>query len=127
MSQFRTRIRPSVEAELGAARVAAEQGDLTRAFARLERAHVLGQASTLLHVRVHWNMLVWGLSQRSAREVLGQILRLVGAATKTPLGLVPTGNTGGANVSPLRRMAIAPELQQLIDAAHGATVSRAFD
>lgn len=127
MSQFRIRILPSVEAELGAARVAADLGDLTRAFARLERAHVLGQASTLLHVRVHWHMLVWGLSQRSAREVLGQILRLVGAATKTPLGLVPTGNTGGANVSPLRRMAIAPELQQLIDAARGATVSRAFD
>jgi Protein of unknown function (DUF3703) len=127
MSQFRTRILPSVEAELGAARVAAEQGDLAGAFARLERAHVLGQASTLLHVRVHWKMLVWGLSQRSAREVLGQILRLVGAATKTPFGLVPTGNTGGANVSPLRRMAIAPELQKRIDAAHRATVSRAFD
>jgi len=90
---------------------------------------VLGQASTLLHVRVHWNMLLWGLHQRSAREVLGQILRLVGAASKTPLGLVPSGNTGGANVSPLRRMAIAPELQQLIDAARGATLSRsrAFD
>jgi hypothetical protein len=127
MSQFRTRISPSVEAELGAARAAAEEGDSTRAFARLERAHVLGQASTPLHVRVHWHMLAWGLRQRSAREVLGQILRLVGAATKTPLGLVPTGNTGGANVSPFRRIAIAPELQQRIDAARRATVSRAFD
>jgi Protein of unknown function (DUF3703) len=127
MSQFRTRIRPSVEAELDAARNAAGQGDLTHAFARLERAHVLGQASTLLHVRVHWHMLVWGLRQRRVQEVLGQILRFLGAATKTPLGLVPTGNTGGADVSPIRPMAIAPELQRLIDAAHGATVSRAPD
>ena len=127
MSQFRTRICPSVEAELDAARVAADESNPAHAFARLERAHVLGQASTLLHVRVHWQMLLWGLRQRSAGEVLGQILRLVGAATKTPFGLVPTGNTGGVNVSPIRSMPIAPELQRLIDAAHGTTGSRAFD
>jgi hypothetical protein len=30
-------------------------------------------------------------------------------------------------VSPIRSMAIAPELQRLIDAAHGTTGSRAFD
>jgi hypothetical protein len=127
MSTFSTRIRPSVDAEFAAARVAAVQGDWPGAFARLERAHVLGQSSTLLHVRAHWHMLKWGLSQRSAREVLGQVLRLAGAATKTPLGLVPTGNTGGANVSPIRRMAIKPELQLLIDAANGATVPPALD
>ncbi len=127
MSRFRTRIGPSVEAELSAARLAADQGDWSQAFARLERAHVLGQASTLLHVRVHWHMLVWGLRQRSAREVFGQSVRLIGAATKTPFGLVPTGNTGGANVSPVRRMAIAPDLQRLIDAARSGTASRALD
>jgi len=122
MSRFRTRIGPSVEAELSAARRAANRGHWSQAFARLERAHVLGQASTPLHVRVHWQMLVWGLRQRSARELLGQSVRLIGAATKTPFGLVPTGNTGGANVSPVRRMAIAPDLQQLIDAARSATL-----
>lgn len=127
MSHFGTRIRPRVEAELDAARAAADHGNSALSFTRLERAHVLGQASTLLHVRVHWHMLVWGLRQRSPREVLGQILRLVGAATKTPLGLVPTGNTGGANVSPVRRMAIAPELQRLIDEARSATIARTLD
>jgi Protein of unknown function (DUF3703) len=100
MSQFRTRIRPSFDAELEAARLAAKEGDLAAAFARLERAHVLGQPSTLLHVRAHWHMLRWGLRTHSVREALGQLLRLAGAATKTPFGLVPTGNTGGANVSP---------------------------
>lgn len=125
MSNFRTRIRPSFEAELEAARADAERGDLPRAFSRLERAHVLGQPSTLLHVRAHWHMLQWGLRRRSAHEVIGQLLRLVGAATKTPLGLVPTGNTGGANVSPIRRMAIAQELQCLIDAARDSTINPA--
>ena len=109
------------------ARVAAKEGDLARAFARLERAHVLGQSSTRLHVLAHWHMLQWGLRRRSAREVFGQLMRLAGAATKTPVGLVPTGNTGGANVSPIRRMAIAPELQSLIDAANGATAPPTLD
>ncbi|HET9025034.1 MAG TPA: DUF3703 domain-containing protein [Burkholderiaceae bacterium] len=127
MSHFRTRIRPSVEAELDAARAAEDQGSPALSFARLERAHVLGQASTRLHLRVHGHMLVWGLRRHSAREMFGQVLRLVGAATKTPLGLVPTGNTGGANVSPIRRMAIAPELQRLIDAARSGTIARPLD
>jgi hypothetical protein len=60
----------------------------------LERAHVLGQTSTVEHVRVHWRMFLWGLRQRSPREYLGQLVRIVGAATKTAVGLVPHGNTG---------------------------------
>ena len=61
------------------------------------------------HVRVHAEMLLWGIRQRSAREVLGQAVRIIGAATKTFVGLVPHGNTGGANVSAFRRMPIAPD------------------
>lgn len=110
---FTARIRPAVERELEAARVASAPG----AFAHLERAHVLGQSSTRLHVRVHWRMLVWGLRQRSAKEVFGQALRIAGAALLTPFGLVPAGNTGGANVSPLVPMPIPHDLQGEIDAA----------
>jgi hypothetical protein len=44
-------------------------------------------------------------------------MRIVGAATKTPVGWLPHGNTGGANVSPFRPMPIPPDLQQQIDAA----------
>ena len=117
MTSFTTRIRPYVDAEIAAALRAQQRSDMPTAFARLERAHVLGQSSTWLNVRAHWLMLLWGVRQRSAREVAGQVLRVVGAATKTPFGLVPTGNTGGADVSPFRRMRIAAELQRLIDAA----------
>jgi Protein of unknown function (DUF3703) len=119
MSTFGQRIRPFVQAELDAARRARARQDTAGEFACLERAHVLSQGDTLLHVRVHAAMLRWGLRQRSAREVFGQVIRIVGAATKTAIGLVPHGNTGGANVSALRRMPIAPELQRLIDAAGG--------
>jgi len=111
---FATRIRPHVDRELEQAHAA---GDPRTAFAHLERAHVLGQASTREHVRVHWRMLRHGLAQRDAREIVGQLLRIVGAATKTALGWVPAGNTGGANVGPFRSMPVAPELQAILERA----------
>ena len=117
MSSFPQRIRPFIQAEIDAARHARALHDASGEFACLERAHVLSQADTLQHVRVHAAMLAWGIRQRSAREVIGQLLRIVGAATKTFIGLVPHGNTGGTNVSAFRRMPIAPDLQRLIDAA----------
>jgi hypothetical protein len=117
MSSFAQRIRPFVQAELDAAQHARARRDFCGEFAHLERAHVLSQATTLLHVRVHAAMLLWGIRQRSVREVAGQLFRIVGAATKSWAGLVPQGNTGGANVDAFRRMPIAPELQHLIDAA----------
>ena len=117
MPRFARRIRPFVNAELSDARAADQAGDARRAFAHLERAHVLSQASTLAHVRVHWRMLRWGLRQGHAREVLGQVVRIVGAATKTAVGLVPAGNTGGANVNPFRRLPIAPELAAILRSA----------
>jgi hypothetical protein len=117
MEGFSARIRPGVERELGAARAARRLGNAATAFSRLERAHVLGQAATLLHVRVHWHMLLWGLRERSAKEALGQALRIAGAAVMTPFGLVPRGNTGGTNVSPFKPMPIPRDLQRLIDAA----------
>lgn len=117
---FARRMRPHVEAELRAAAGLEAHGDAAAAFAHLERAHVLGQSSTVLHVRVHWRMLVWGWRRRSLRECLGQLLRLAGAATKTGLGLVPLGNTGGANVSAFRRMPLSPELAALMREADAA-------
>jgi hypothetical protein len=120
LSGFARNIRPYVQSELVAAAACDAKGDYGASFSHLERGHVLGQASTREHVRVHWRMLLWGLRQRDLREIAGQILRILGAATMTAVGLVPDGNTGGANVSPLRRMPIPPDLAALIDSArHG--------
>jgi hypothetical protein len=111
------RILAAVRSELDASHHAEGKGDATAAFRHLERAHVLGQANTIAHVRVHWRMLRWALRHHRAREVAGQVMRIVGAATKTPVGWLPHGNTGGANVSPFRPMPIPLDLQQQIDAA----------
>lgn len=111
---FSQRVASYVEAELANAKLAGSAGDTQQEFAHLERAHVLGQESTYWHVKVHVLMLVWATRNRSVREMLGQVFRIVGAATKTVFGLVPQGNTGGANVSPFRKMPIAPELAALI-------------
>lgn len=107
-------IAPYVDAELARARQARRQGDPAREFHHLENAHVLGQQSTRWHVQVHGLMLLWALRQGDSRELAGQLLRLVGAATKTALGWVPAGNTGGARVSPFKPMPISPRLARCI-------------
>ncbi|HEX6637620.1 MAG TPA: DUF3703 domain-containing protein [Steroidobacteraceae bacterium] len=106
---FARNIRPHVDAELRAARE-----NPANEFAHLERAHVLGQASTREHVRVHWRMLAWAWRHRDTREFFGQLVRLTGAATKTFIGFVPMGNTGGANVSAIQPMPVDPELAAII-------------
>lgn len=131
---FRSRIRPHIDAELLAAR-AAEQSDNPRlAFHHLERAHVLGQASTLEHVRVHWRMLEWAVRHRDWRETFAQAARMGGAAIFTVFGLVPAGNTGGGNVSAFKAMTTPVELAGMIADARppkighrlGATLAGGF-
>lgn len=117
MTAFAERIRPYVEHELRAALAAEGRGNPAAAFAHLERAHILGQSSTVEHMRVHWRMFKWAWRHRHIKEGLGQLLRIAGAATKTPAGLVPTGNTGGANVSPFRRLPIPADLATIIERA----------
>ena len=117
MPSFAHNIGPHVDAELARAREAGAAGDHAAEFRHLERAHVLGQPSTRHHARAHWRMLLWGIRRRDAREVFGQVFRLVGALTKTFIGLVPTGNTGGSNVSPVQPLPVPPDLAAVIDRA----------
>ncbi len=114
MSKFSRNIAPFVDGELRQANDAELVGQTALAFSHLERAHILGQASTYQHVRVHLRMLQWGLRHRRPREVLGQVFRLFGAATKTAIGLVPEGNTGGANISALQAMPVPQDLNAII-------------
>ena len=117
MSEFGRRIRPYVEREIRAADQAEARGKPEVAFSHLERAHILGQTSTVEHVRVHCHMFLWSIRQRNVRESLGQLLRIVGAAIGTAAGLVPQGNTGGTNVNSFKSMHIPPELAALIEKA----------
>ena len=115
MSSFAKLIQPHVETELLAAASTEFAGKHQNAFLHLERAHVLGQSSTFHHVRVHWRMFCWGWRQRDIKECVGQLMRIVGAATKTAIGFVPSGNTGGSNISPFKVLPIPSELNRIIE------------
>jgi hypothetical protein len=121
MSAFATRIRPHVQAELEAAALAEEAGLPLAAFHHLERAHVLAQAATTEHVRVHWHMFRFALKHRLHGEVVGQGLRLLLAAPLTAVGAIPSGNTGGSAVNGFQAMPIPADLQKLIDVARATS------
>lgn len=127
-SSFGRRINSHVEAELAAARATEFGGDPHTGFQHLERAHVLGQRSTIQHVRVHLHMLMWGVRRHNLREVVGQTLRVIGAAAGTWAGLVPHGNTGGANVNAFTPMAIPNDLGgQIARARSSDAIAYTFD
>jgi hypothetical protein len=87
------------EREAAAARAAYSDCDLDRAFALLERAHILGQPWAGAHNWTHWMMLKIGWRRADMREVRGQLIRLAAGGFLSLVGKLPTGNTGGANVS----------------------------
>ena len=118
---YRQYIRPFLQQELIIARAFRESGDPAVEFRHLERAHILGQASTLEHVRVHWLMLMWSVRNRNGLEITGQLVRLIGAAVLTPMGWIPQGNTGGSNVSPIKPMPIPADLQTAMEEARGTS------
>jgi len=104
-----------IQSELEIADKHTSTGDFSNAFHHLERAHVLGQASTFDHTRIHWRMFKLAWKMRSFGEVWGQVIRMVGAASKTPLGIYPTGNTGGANVWFFKPMPVPDDLKRILD------------
>jgi hypothetical protein len=100
--------------EMTAYKTAFERGHLPLAWHYLERAHILAQAWPREHSAVHWKMLQFGLHIKSAKEVIGQIPRLLVGGVKSFVGKIPVGNTGGANVPPLQPMEIPYDLQHIL-------------
>ena len=107
------RLRTAILDEWEQARLATGDRDADRAFRHLERAHILSQRLTGLHVRTHLKMLAWGWRQRDTREVLGQLSRTVAAACFSRIW-VPLGNTGGAKVSAFQPMAVPDDLKDFL-------------
>ena len=89
--------------------------ELERAFGHLERAHILGQRYFFAHLRSHWWMLKIGIRKKDYSEIFGQLTRVVAVIPGYVFGWVPKGNTGGANVSPVKPMAIPDEFRQLLE------------
>lgn len=110
-----TRLVPYFNQELKEANVSFKLNHFQVSWRHLERAHILGQPYPRAHTYVHLKMLLFGIRTKNIREVLGQIPRLVIGGVKSFVGEIPLGNTGGANVPPLKPMEIPGDLQQIID------------
>lgn len=109
------KLKLAFESEMAAAHHLARDGRLTQAFRHLERAHVLGQRHVVPHVRSHWAMLKIGIMRHSTGEIIGQAVRILIGALGSALGVVPVGNTGGANISMFSHLPIEEELVSLLN------------
>jgi len=96
-------------------RISLLKSDLSKAWHHLESSHILGQSYPYEHIYSHWLMLKFGLRQKNLKEVLGQILRLVVGGWKSFIDHVPTGNTGGSDVPPLKRMKLPQDLSIILN------------
>lgn len=98
---------------LSQARVHERAGRIDAAWACLEAAHIVGQRSTILHVRSHWHMLQLALRIRGCAEMIGQIARLL-AATVTTWLWVPIGNSGRSHMSVLASAPLPRDLKEIM-------------
>jgi hypothetical protein len=112
---MRESLRLALQRELLLAAEHQRAGDHAAAFSRLERAHILSQRHAFAHAGVHLRMWRLGWARRDLREVAGQLPRIVAALLFSRLW-VPSGNTGGANVSAFRPMPVPPDLRAVLDA-----------
>jgi len=113
-SERHAALRNAWEAEREAAREARKRGDASAEWHHLERAHILSQPMLRPHLSNHAAMLSAAVRRRDAREVGGQLLRLLLAAPGSLTGRYPFGNTGGADVSAFRPMPVPEDLRPLL-------------
>lgn len=111
---MKPKLAEAFEAEMAIAAGFMARGKLDEAFMHLEDAHVLGQRYVVPHVRSHWLMLKVGLQRRSFGEVAGQAVRIFLGAVGSAVGVVPTGNTGGTNISMFKRLPIDRKWHSLL-------------
>lgn len=86
--------------------------EISLAWRLLEEAHILSQPYPGQHTYVHWEMLMLACKERSLKEIMGQIIRLIVAAPGSLLGKYPVGNTGRTNISMFRPMEIPRRIEE---------------
>ncbi len=89
--------------------------NLPVAWRHLERAHIIGQPWAMEHSLVHWKMLLFAFKIKNAKEIVGQLPRLLVGGIKSFVGKIPVGNTGGANVPPLLPMELPHDLKEIME------------
>ena len=92
-------------------RTALKGSNPEQAVFHLGRAHILSQLSVSAHLMVHWHMFNYALLSLDAKEIAGQVLRLVVTVPGHVLGRVPWGNTGWTSVDLTKPMAIPEDLK----------------
>ena len=110
----RARLRRAYNTELNLHFAALRVGDRELAWHHLERAHILSQRYFSRHWRTHWLMLRMARQDKNQAETRGQLRRLAAVPMGWLGGWVPKGNTGGANVHPLKPMPIEGELAEAL-------------
>lgn len=116
-TQMPSKLRPFFRQELTDYQRHFDAGRLQAAWNHLERAHIIGQAYPWHHSYIHWKMLLFGIHIKSTQEIFGQIPRLLIGGVKSFVGKIPVGNTGGANVPPLKSMKIEADLMTIFKSA----------
>jgi len=109
-----SRLHEAFENEMNLAKKEYKTANYSVCFMHLERAHILGQSYLIPHTKSHWWMLKVGFTKGDVREVVGQVTRIIASIIFTRIW-VPLGNTGGANVSPIKPMEIPKDLQIYLD------------
>jgi len=108
-------VKPFYREELLQAKNAFDKKHYRQSWRHLERAHILGQSYPFEHTEVHWKMLGFGIKIKNWKEILGQVPRLLVGGVKSFVGKIPVGNTGGADVPPLKPMEIPEDLAAIIN------------
>lgn len=106
----RRKLKARFEAEIQLALAAEQRGEASVAFGHLERAHILGQRWLIRHLRTHFHMLRLARAAKDKREIHGQIRRIFAVPLGWISGWVPKGNSGGANVNPLKPMPLPADM-----------------
>ena len=109
-------VHERVQQNLGEARQARSQSDWDQCWGLLEDAHVLSQPWALVHIRVHASMFAAAVTERSPREITGQLVRLI-AAGPASMTRYPIGNSGRAAVSATQPMPIRADLAVMLERA----------
>lgn len=110
MSQTDTPRLRLLRKELAHHWLAIAQGDARASWRALERAHILAQPTLRDHLRVHLIMLRHALRTQDPGEAIGQMLRILLAPLGALTGRIPSGNTGGSNISAFMPMPIPSDL-----------------
>lgn len=107
---MKNKLKVAFEREITLAKIAYNNSDYDQSFKHLENAHILGQKYIIPHTKSHWWMLKIGWVRCDARELIGQAFRIIASVIFSRIW-VPKGNSGGADVNPLKPMPIPDELK----------------